>query len=73
LKKGKLKTINPATEEVLNEYNIITKDEINEVKRSHEAYKDWKKDIHKRAHFLHSFANELRKNKEKLAKICTTC
>jgi succinate-semialdehyde dehydrogenase/glutarate-semialdehyde dehydrogenase/succinyl-CoA reductase len=43
LKKGKLKTINPATEEVLNEYNIITKDEINEVKRSHEAYKDWKK------------------------------
>ena len=40
MKKGKLKTINPATEEVLNEYNIITKDEINEVKRSHEAYKD---------------------------------
>jgi len=72
LKKGKLKTINPATEEVLNEYNIITKDELNEkVKRSHEAYKDWKKDIHERAHFLHSFANELRKNKEKLAKVCT--
>jgi acyl-CoA reductase-like NAD-dependent aldehyde dehydrogenase len=30
LNEGKVKTINPATEEVLNEYKIMTKEQIND-------------------------------------------
>jgi acyl-CoA reductase-like NAD-dependent aldehyde dehydrogenase len=68
----KLKTINPATEEVLNEYTIISKEQLNDtVKKSKNAFLEWKKDIDKRADFLYAFAKELRKNKEKLAKTAT--
>ncbi len=68
----KLKTINPATEEVLNEYTIISKEQLNDtVKQSKNAFLEWKKDIDKRADFLYAFAKELRKNKENLAKTAT--
>jgi acyl-CoA reductase-like NAD-dependent aldehyde dehydrogenase len=68
----KLKTINPATEEVLNEYTIISKEQLNDtVKKSKNAFLEWKKDIDKRADFLYAFAKELRKNKENLAKTAT--
>ncbi|MFL6456723.1 MAG: aldehyde dehydrogenase family protein, partial [Nitrososphaeraceae archaeon] len=60
----KLKTINPATEEVLNEYTIISKEQLNDtVKKSKNAFLEWKEDIDKRADFLYAFAKELRKNK----------
>jgi acyl-CoA reductase-like NAD-dependent aldehyde dehydrogenase len=40
----KLKTINPATEEVLNEYTIISKEQLNDtVKQSRNAFLEWKK------------------------------
>jgi len=65
----KLMTLNPATEEILNEYDIMTKEKINEsVRRAREAFSDWKKDIHNRADSLYAFAREFRKNRENLAR-----
>jgi acyl-CoA reductase-like NAD-dependent aldehyde dehydrogenase len=69
---NKLRTINPATEEVLNEYTIISKEQLSEtVKKSKNTFLEWKKDIDKRTDFLYAFAKELRKNKENLAKTAT--
>ncbi|MEE8132616.1 MAG: aldehyde dehydrogenase family protein, partial [Nitrososphaerales archaeon] len=68
----KLKTINPATEEVLAEYEIMTREQVNKaVKKSRTVFQEWKKDGHKRAGFLYAFADDLRKNKERLAKVAT--
>jgi acyl-CoA reductase-like NAD-dependent aldehyde dehydrogenase len=68
----KLKTINPATEVILKEYNIMTKEQINaKVRTSRNAFSEWKNDMGKRADFLYAFANEFRKNKEKLANTAT--
>jgi acyl-CoA reductase-like NAD-dependent aldehyde dehydrogenase len=40
-----LTTMNPATE-VLNTYDVATKEQINEkTKKAHNAFLDWKKDI----------------------------
>ncbi len=70
---SQVRTINPATEEVLAEYEIMTKEQVNTaVKKARMAFQEWKKDSHKRAGFLYAFANELRKNKEKLAKVATS-
>ena len=72
MNEGKVKTINPATEEVLNEYKIMTKEQINDrVKKARNAFQDWKKDASKRIDFLHDFATQLRKDKENLARIAT--
>jgi len=68
----KVTTINPATEEVLEEYQIISKGEIDDrIKKAQNAFQDWKKDTSKRSDTLHDFANELRKEKENLAKTAT--
>ena len=68
----KLKTINPATETILNEYDIVTREQIcATVKTSRSAFPEWKKDIDKRADLLYDFAKEFRKNKENLARIAT--
>lgn len=70
--KTRLKTLNPSTEEVLKEYDIMSRDRIIEsVKNARKAFTEWKKDIHKRAEFLYAFASEFRKNKEKLARTAT--
>jgi acyl-CoA reductase-like NAD-dependent aldehyde dehydrogenase len=68
-----LKTINPATEEVINRYKIITKEQINDkVKKARIAFdEEWNKDINKRIGFIHDFAQQLRKDKENLAKTAT--
>ena len=67
-----LTTINPATEEVINTYEIMTKEQINQkAKKAENAYLDWKKDIQKRADHIHDFAQELRKNNEELARKVT--
>jgi acyl-CoA reductase-like NAD-dependent aldehyde dehydrogenase len=72
LNEGKVKTINPATEEVLNEYKIMTKEQINDkVKKAQITFQDWKKDASKRIDLLHDFATQLRKDKENLARIAT--
>ena len=67
-----LTTINPATEEVINTYEIMTKELISEkTKKAQKAFLDWKKDMHKRADHIHDFAQELRKGKEELARTMT--
>jgi succinate-semialdehyde dehydrogenase/glutarate-semialdehyde dehydrogenase/succinyl-CoA reductase len=67
-----IKTINPSTEEVIQEYENITKEELVEkTKRAREAFEEWKKDSHKRADYIYGFASEFRKNKDNLAKIAT--
>jgi acyl-CoA reductase-like NAD-dependent aldehyde dehydrogenase len=69
---SKLKTINPTTEEVLKEYKIISKEQLNDTaKQARQAFLEWKNNIDKRAAFLYAFAKELRKNKENLAKTAT--
>jgi acyl-CoA reductase-like NAD-dependent aldehyde dehydrogenase len=72
LNERKVKTINPATEEVLNEYTIMTKEQINDkVKKAQNTFQDWKKNASKRADLLHDFANQLRKDKDNLARKAT--
>jgi acyl-CoA reductase-like NAD-dependent aldehyde dehydrogenase len=71
--RRRIKTINPATEQVLNEYEIVSEEQVKEsVRRARKGFVEWKKDIDKRADHLYSFANELRKNKESLARTATT-
>jgi acyl-CoA reductase-like NAD-dependent aldehyde dehydrogenase len=70
--KTRLKTLNPSTEEVLKEYDIMSRNRIIEsVKNARKGFIDWKKDIHRRAEFLYAFASEFRKNKENLARTAT--
>jgi acyl-CoA reductase-like NAD-dependent aldehyde dehydrogenase len=67
-----LKTINPATEEVINTYKMMTKEQINEkVKKAQDAFCEWKKDIQKRAEYLYHVAHVFRQDKERLAKVIT--
>jgi acyl-CoA reductase-like NAD-dependent aldehyde dehydrogenase len=69
---NKIKTINPATEQALKEYDIVSKEEINDTTRkAKKAFEEWKKDINNRIDFIHDFASELRKNKENLARTAT--
>jgi len=69
---AELKTINPATEEVINRYEIITKEQINDkVKKARNAFDEWKVDSKKRTDLLHDFAQQLRKDKEELARTAT--
>ena len=44
-----LKTINPATEDLICQYEIMTEEQINaRIKKARNAFDEWKKDIHKR-------------------------
>lgn len=72
MNNNKIKTINPATEEIIQEYEVMTKEQINDrVKMAQNTFQDWKKDPSKRTDLLHDFANELRRDKENLAKTAT--
>jgi len=67
-----IKTVNPATEEIIQEYEVMTKDQIIEkVKKAQNTFQNWKKDSSKRTDLLHDFASELRKDKENLAMTAT--
>jgi acyl-CoA reductase-like NAD-dependent aldehyde dehydrogenase len=69
IEKAELKTVNPATEEIVNRYKIMTKEQIDDkAKNARSRFQDWKKDAGKRADLLHDFANELRREKENLAR-----
>jgi len=68
----RVKTINPSTEEILAEYEIMTKEQVNnKVEKAKKTFEDWKKDFHKRTEFVHRLAHELRKNKNELARVAT--
>lgn len=72
MNNNKIKTINPATEEIIHEYEVMTKEQINDrVKIAQNTFQDWKKDPSQRTDLLHDFANELRRDKENLAKTAT--
>jgi succinate-semialdehyde dehydrogenase/glutarate-semialdehyde dehydrogenase/succinyl-CoA reductase len=72
LNNNKIETVNPATEEIIQEYEIITKEQIDDrVKKAQNTFQGWKKDASKRTDLLHDFANELRKDKENLAMTAT--
>ena len=72
MNNNKIKTINPTTEEIIQEYEIMTKEQIDDkVKKARNTFQDWKKNANKRTDLLHDFANELRKDKESLAKTAT--
>jgi acyl-CoA reductase-like NAD-dependent aldehyde dehydrogenase len=67
-----IKTINPATGEIIQEYEVMTREKVNDkVKKAQNTFQDWKKDANKRTDLLHDFANELRKDKENLAMTAT--
>lgn len=68
----KIKTIDPSTEQILQEYNVMNQDQIRTiVKNSKLEFQNWKKDIHKRIELVHGLAEELRKNKTSLAEFAT--
>src|SRR3954454_21505564 len=67
-----IKTINPSTAQVIQEYENITKEDlISKTKKAKEAFEEWKKDSHKRTDYIYEFARQIRKDKENLAKIAT--
>lgn len=69
----KFKTINPATEEVIAEYEIMPKDNVlNAAKKSHDAFREWKKlDISERSDYFRKLAGILRNKKEEYSKLMT--
>ncbi|GIU70859.1 MAG: succinate-semialdehyde dehydrogenase [Candidatus Nitrosocaldaceae archaeon] len=68
----KIRTINPATEELIEEYEQASIEEVKDkVRRAKEAFKEWRRDIHKRADYLYEFARVLRERKEELARLAT--
>ena len=72
MNNNKIEVVNPATEEIIQEYEIITKEQIDDrVKKAQNTFQGWKKDASKRTDLLHDFANELRKDKENLAMTAT--
>jgi acyl-CoA reductase-like NAD-dependent aldehyde dehydrogenase len=72
VQEKKIRTINPATNQVLAEYDNMTDDEIKTIiHKSKNTFQDWKKDIGKRSIFLHNLSAQLRKDREKLATIAT--
>ena len=51
----RVKTINPATEDILNEYDITSKEQIsNVIRKAENAFERWKKDINRRIDFYRS-------------------
>jgi acyl-CoA reductase-like NAD-dependent aldehyde dehydrogenase len=69
---SELTTINPTTEKILKKYTIMTKENVSTiVKKARDIYKEWEKDLDKRIDSLYHVAQELRKNREDLARTAT--
>ena len=69
----KINTVNPATEEVLDTYDVMSETEATQaVEATHEAFKEWRKLTHaERAPYLKKIAEKLRENKESLSELMT--
>jgi acyl-CoA reductase-like NAD-dependent aldehyde dehydrogenase len=68
----KVTTINPATEQTLEEYEVMTSDDINMVvQKARQSFQEWRNNMQKRAAFLYNVAHLFRKDKERLAKVIT--
>jgi succinate-semialdehyde dehydrogenase/glutarate-semialdehyde dehydrogenase/succinyl-CoA reductase len=69
---GKILVKNPATEEIIEEFESSSKEEVNaKVRLAKEAFKEWKGNIRMRADYLYEFAKILRNKKEELARVAT--
>src|SRR4249919_1745167 len=65
-------TVNPANEQRISEYKNMTNDEVTEiVNKSKDAFRGWKREIRKRSMTLLRLAEQLRKDKEHLARIAS--
>jgi acyl-CoA reductase-like NAD-dependent aldehyde dehydrogenase len=65
-------TVNPANEQIISEYKNMTNDEVNTiVNKSKDAFREWKHEIRKRSITLLRLAEQLRKDKEHLARIAS--
>lgn len=78
IRKGKAmtntaKTINPSTEQILEEFPLLNLDEANKaVDKAHEAFLSWKKvSTEKRAELVLNLAKVIRENKQELATLMT--
>lgn len=68
----KIVTINPATEQVLAEYDSVNKEQVVEIiKKSRNGFAQWRTDSHNRSFFLHQLSEKLQTHRERLAKIAT--
>jgi acyl-CoA reductase-like NAD-dependent aldehyde dehydrogenase len=68
----KVTTINPATEQTLEEYEAMASDDINKVvQKARQSFQEWRNNMQKRAAFLYNVAHLFRKDKERLAKVIT--
>ena len=72
-KKMKIQSINPYTEEVIREFDLMTPQEVDGVvKKSREAFLKWREvPVAERAAYLKKLAETLRKNKRKYAELIT--
>jgi succinate-semialdehyde dehydrogenase/glutarate-semialdehyde dehydrogenase/succinyl-CoA reductase len=65
-------TINPANERVIHEYENMAAEQVTKiVDKSRTAFREWKGDIRKRSMILLRLAEQLRKDKENLARIAS--
>jgi len=73
MSKANIITINPATEEKINEFDYISDAELEkDIKNCQEAFLDWKlESFEKRAEIIDAIGKNLTKNKTELAKLMT--
>jgi aldehyde dehydrogenase len=68
----KLTTINPATEEPIQSYEAMSKEQVQQkVKVAKSTFSEWKKDYEKRKALIYDLVSFLRKNKTQLAEVAT--
>ena len=64
-------TVNPANEKIIYEHKNMSNEEVTKiVDKSRDAFREWKSDVRKRSMILLRLAEQLRKDKEHLAKNC---
>ncbi len=65
-------TVNPANDRVIHEFENMTNEQVTKiVDKSRIAFREWKGDIRKRSMILLRLAEQLRKDKERLARIAS--
>ena len=67
-----VKTVNPTTEQMLSEYETMTKEKVDKaVSKAGKAFKEWKTSADKRADHIYQVAQVFRKDRDRLAKVIT--
>ena len=73
IKVSPIKTVNPATNKLVKEFDVMSHDKIDEIlAQADSAFQQWKKtSFAQRAELLHKVATIMRERKEELGKLCT--